>query len=215
VHAGHPVVVSTAACGRRLGGGPAHDSTRSDRVIQPSRVADDSAVAQPTMASSPPSSAPQNWPGLAATPHPTPELASHASLRAEQRACASLFHGTSPAHLKWLRPRTQNWLRILARYQGPPSRPAGDAHQGAHRGDRGLAPARPVRVPGRSSSINRGGTDGPSTRSAGSANGDPGRPSSRGESGPCSVVVLSSETIPEEPFTTPEGGIDMGSIRTP
>ena len=27
VHAGHPVAASTAACGRRLGGGPAHDDT--------------------------------------------------------------------------------------------------------------------------------------------------------------------------------------------
>jgi hypothetical protein len=45
--------------------------------------------------------------------------------------------------------------------------------------DRGLALARPVRVLGQSPVIKRDDPEGPSTTSAGSANEDPGRPSSR------------------------------------
>ena len=41
--------------------------------------------------------------GLAATPHSEPDLTPRISLRAEQRACAPLFQGTSFPHLKWLR----------------------------------------------------------------------------------------------------------------
>src|SRR5689334_8477810 len=42
--------------------------------------------------------------------------------------------------------------------------------------------------------------------SAESMNEDRERPSPKRQSGPCSVVVLSSETIPNGPFTAPEGG---------
>src|SRR5271166_5748481 len=43
-----------------------------------------------------------DW-GLAATPHSEPDLTPRTSLRAEQRACAPLFQGTSFPHLKWIR----------------------------------------------------------------------------------------------------------------
>src|SRR4051794_21790296 len=45
--------------------------------------------------------------------------------------------------------------------------------------------------------------------------GSPTRPPTRGESGPCSVVVLSSETTSEKQRTTPEGvryGFDRGPL---
>src|SRR5208337_4375517 len=48
--------------------------------------------------------------GLAATPHSEPDLTPRTSLRAEQRACAPLFQGTSFPHLKWLRLPDQKWL---------------------------------------------------------------------------------------------------------
>jgi hypothetical protein len=50
-----------------------------------------------------------DW-GLAATPHSEPDLTPRTSLRAEQRACAPLFQGTSFPHLKWLRLPDQKWL---------------------------------------------------------------------------------------------------------
>jgi len=40
VHAGHPVVVSTTACGRRLGGGPAHDGLFTTLVRAPELTGD-------------------------------------------------------------------------------------------------------------------------------------------------------------------------------
>src|SRR5208283_4027478 len=55
--------------------------------------------------------------GLAATPHSEPDLTPRTSLRAEQRACAPLFQGTSFPHLKWLRLPDQKWLWILDRSQ--------------------------------------------------------------------------------------------------
>ena len=48
--------------------------------------------------------------GLAATPHSEPDLTQRTSLRAEQRACATLFQGTSFPHLNWLRLPDQKWL---------------------------------------------------------------------------------------------------------
>ena len=41
-HAGHPVVVSTAACGRRLGGGPAPDGLFTGLIRAPERTGDTS-----------------------------------------------------------------------------------------------------------------------------------------------------------------------------
>jgi hypothetical protein len=35
--------------------------------------------------------------------HSVPDVTPRTSLRAEQRVCMPLFHGTSPAHLEWLR----------------------------------------------------------------------------------------------------------------
>ena len=76
----------------------------------PQPAANDSAVAQPTTTSSPGSSAPGTDRGHAATPHPAPDVTPRTSLRAEQRACTPLSHGTLPAHLKWLRLPDQKWL---------------------------------------------------------------------------------------------------------
>ena len=90
------VVVSTAACGRRLGGGLALDGLFTGLVPRP-----------------------RTDRGLAATPHSEPDLTPRTSLRAEQRACAPLFQGTSFPHLKWLRLPDQKWLSILDRSQSP------------------------------------------------------------------------------------------------
>ena len=46
--------------------------------------------------------------GHAATPHPAPNVTPRTSLRAEQRVCMPLSHGTSPARLECLRLRAQN-----------------------------------------------------------------------------------------------------------
>ena len=69
----------------------------------PQPVADDSAVAQPTTASSLASSAPQNGPGTRRHATSAPAITPRTSMRAEQRACMPLSGATSPAHLKWLR----------------------------------------------------------------------------------------------------------------
>ena len=85
--AGSPLPQALIQCRQRL-----TDELRLGTLVilswsAPQPVADDSAVAQPTTASSPGSSAPRTDRGHAATPHPAPDVTSRKSLRAEQRGC--------------------------------------------------------------------------------------------------------------------------------
>ena len=85
--AGSPLPQALIQCRQRL-----TDELRLGTLVilswsAPQPVADDSAVAQPTTASSLGSSAPRTDRGHAATPHPAPDVTSRKSLRAEQRGC--------------------------------------------------------------------------------------------------------------------------------
>ncbi len=92
-------------------------------------------------------------------------------------------------------------------HQGPARKCPRRASPGGHLDNRRLAPARPSAAQAdRSSLINRGDPEGPPMTSARSAKGDPERPSSKGELGPCTLVVLSRTKARDGPFTESEGG---------
>jgi hypothetical protein len=86
VNAGHPVAVSTAACGQRFGGGPAHDRLFTNLVRPPGTDR-----------------------RSAATPHFAPGLTPRKSMRAEQRACMRWPRRVPPLRLKWRSPHARNW----------------------------------------------------------------------------------------------------------
>ena len=94
-HAGHPVVVSTAACGRRLGGGPAPDGLFTG-LIRP----------------------PRTNRGHVATPHPAPDVT-------PRNHCVPSSVVVCPpprswlAHPQWRRYPAHNWRHFPARSHIP------------------------------------------------------------------------------------------------
>jgi len=103
VHPGHPVEVSAAACGGRLGGGPAYDGGHD---------------------------LPRPRPGTdqryAVTPHPVLPIDSARERRAEQDERPRLHRRRRARGGDWRSPDDQNWLSIPDRYhEAYRSEPAG------------------------------------------------------------------------------------------
>ena len=115
--AGSPLPQALIQCRQRL-----TDELRLGTLVilswsAPQPVADDSAVAQPTTASSPGSSAPGTDRGHAATPHPAPDVTPRKSLRAEQLGCARRPPRTWLARPGGARCPAHNWRHFPARLQ--------------------------------------------------------------------------------------------------